>query len=65
MPSPTKPLFQYEFGGTATVSVTCYVEAESEEQARAMVESGDCIWECDTVDGDVFEVEYLGSDEEE
>ncbi len=51
---------QYEFSGIATVSVTCYVDATSEAEARAMVQSGDCVWECDYVDGDVDQVELMG-----
>jgi hypothetical protein len=49
----------YQFGGTATVSVTTCVEATSEKQARAMLKRGDCEWKCDDVDGDVGEIELL------
>ena len=54
----------YEFTGIATVSVTSYVEAESEEQARSMIDTGDALWECDFVDGDVDDIELAGSDDE-
>lgn len=47
----------YEFVGIATVSVRTRVEATSEKKARAMLESGDCEWICDEVDGDVSEIE--------
>lgn len=49
----------YQFGGTATVSVSCKVEATSESQARSMLKRGDCEWVCDEVDGDVGEIELL------
>lgn len=57
---PKRELGQFAFTGTATVSVTCYIEAESEEEARAMVENGKCTWECEEVDGDVTDVELCG-----
>jgi hypothetical protein len=56
-------LGQFEFTGVATVSVTCYVEAESAEQARAMVDAGDCEWGCDMVDGDVSDIECTNEEE--
>ncbi len=58
-----KALGQYEFCGTATVSVVCYVEAESKEQAEAMVAAGECSWECEQVDGDVEGIECMNDDE--
>jgi len=54
----------FVFVGTATVSVTCSVEASSEAEARAMLEAGDCEWECEEVDGDVGEVELVSVDGE-
>jgi len=53
----------FTFGGTATVSVTCNVEASSEAKARAMIKRGDCEWRCDEVDGDVGELELLFEEE--
>ncbi len=47
----------YEFAGIATVSVRTRIEATSEKKARAMLESGDCEWICDEVDGDVTQIE--------
>lgn len=49
----------YEFTGEATASVTCRVEAASKKEALAMVEAGNCEWECDQVDGDVTRVELV------
>ena len=48
----------YEFEGTATVSVTCRVEADSLAEARQMVKVGECEWECDSVDGEVSDIEF-------
>lgn len=56
---------QYEFYGTATVSVQCFIEADSEEQAWEMLNSGDCAWECDEVDGDVQNIELCGPEDDE
>lgn len=53
----------FTFGGTATVSVSCRIEAVSETQARAMIRSGDVEWVCDEVDGDVGELELLLEEE--
>ena len=39
------------------MSVVCYVNAHSEEEARALVDCGDCCWECECVDGDVDNIE--------
>ena len=47
----------YVFSGVATVSVTCRIDAPSEEEARALLESGWALWECDEVDGDVSDIE--------
>lgn len=55
-------LKNYRFTGTATVSIYSYVEAESEDEARHMIENGDCEWICDEVDGDVSEIELVGVD---
>ncbi len=54
----------YSYGGTATVSVCTKIEADSKEEADRMLEIGDCIWQCEDVDGDVTEIEYFGNDEE-
>ena len=55
---------RYQFGGTATVSVKCWVDAESEDEARATLATGWCEWECDQVDGDVSEIELLTEEED-
>jgi hypothetical protein len=55
-----KGLTTYEFEGFANVSVRCFVEAESEEEAMAMIENGDVTWECEYVDGDVDNIELMG-----
>lgn len=47
----------FVFTGVATVSVETEIEADNEEQARQKAESGDCVWQCDYVDGDVSEIE--------
>ena len=49
----------YVFTGVATVSVTCRIEATSERRARKMLAQGDCLWECEDVDGEVSEVELV------
>jgi hypothetical protein len=56
-------LKMYEFTGIATVSVTCRVEATSERKARKMIADGDCLWQCDDVDGDVADLELASVDE--
>ena len=53
----------YTFVGIATVSVTCSIEATSERQARKMLHEGNCVWECDDVDGDVSEIELVEAEE--
>ena len=55
----------YQFCGTAMVTVQCFVEAASVEEARAKVETGDCIWECDMVDGDVGNIWCAEEEEDE
>jgi hypothetical protein len=57
--------YRYVFTGTATVSVECFVDADSEREARALLDKGECEWKCDEVDGDVSEVELTESDEPE
>jgi len=52
----------YVFTGVATVSVTCRIEATSAKKARAMLNRGDCLWECDEVDGDVSDIELVSEE---
>jgi hypothetical protein len=52
-------LKRFTFAGEATVSVTCVVEATSEREARKMVKSGNCEWECDEVDGVVEKLSLI------
>lgn len=53
----------YEFCGEATVSVVAYVEAESYEEAKALVDMGEVEWECECVDGDVDNIECMNDDD--
>ena len=59
--SEHEKVMDFEFTGTATVSVTCRVEAKSEKEARTMLADGDCEWQCDEVDGDVSGIELMES----
>ncbi len=56
----------YEFYGEAIVSVVAYIEAESMEDARAILDDEPSLWECDSVDGDVENIECMSpADDEE
>ncbi len=55
---------RYEFTGTATVTVFAYVDADNEEEAFMLLQDDPGLWECDTVDGDVQDIECMGSDED-
>lgn len=49
----------YEFSGVATVSVVAYVEADSAEEARQLLDDGAVAWECEQIDGDVEDIECV------
>jgi len=53
-----KEIKTYHFTGYATVSVETSVKAESEEDARNLIECGECEWVCEGIDGDVDDIEF-------
>ena len=55
---------RYEFAGYANVSVVAYVEAEDEEAAFQLLQDNPSLWECEQIDGDVDNIECMGSDED-
>lgn len=56
---------RYEFCGTATVFVRAFVEADTEEEAAMLLSDEPGIWECEDIEGEVQDIELLGSDENE